>query len=59
MALTVGNVLLCPPDGPVTVVYGALRGEADADPDLVRGATGLVAAGDLYLLDGKVDVLEH
>ena len=43
----------------MTVVHGTLRGEADADPDLVRRATGLVAAGDLYLLDGKVDVLEH
>ena len=32
--------------------------EADADSDLVGGATCRVTAGDLDLLDGRVDVLE-
>ena len=42
----------------MTVVDRALGREADADSNLVSGATGWVPAGDLYLLDGQVDVLE-
>ena len=42
----------------MAVVDRALRREADADSDLIGGATCRVTAGDLDLLDGQVDVLE-
>ena len=43
----------------MTVVYSALWGEANTDTNLVRGATALVAAPQLNLLDWKIDVSEH
>ena len=38
------------PDRPVTVVHSALGREANADANLVRGPTALVAAAELNLL---------
>ena len=43
----------------MAVVDGALGREADADPDLVLGPAVLVPAGEVHVLDGQVDVLEH